>query len=188
LIGRWDNYGFIGLYEDIQHQIMDNLLEKRDDWCPERTDRQVCAPSLHTLLTLQSRMSRELRTVLASYRELLAQSPQLFRIFQAKLLIFPRSNTSRRANYLGQLFQLRFVFDLSWEAIEGSIYSIRSLMSQESDFFYTQFLFLPTICVELDSVYPRTMVSADLACGFLRLLRRIANGDLPMFFGSVHTW
>ncbi|KAJ6573441.1 hypothetical protein DFH09DRAFT_388515 [Mycena vulgaris] len=184
LIRRWDDYGFINLSEHIQRQITRNLLEKRDQWCPETTDRQVCAPSLRTLLTLQSRMTQEFQSILASCRELLTQSPQLFRILQVtRLFISPRNDRSIRfVDPTGRLVQLRIVLDLSWEDIRASFCSLRPFVNKESAFFCTLFLFLPTIYEELDRLSLRTVAFKDLACGLLRLMRRIENRELPKIF------
>ncbi|KAJ7797921.1 hypothetical protein B0H14DRAFT_2618448, partial [Mycena olivaceomarginata] len=53
--------------------------------------------------------------------------------------------------------------------------------------------FLPTLCRELDNLYPESIVSRDLARGLLRLMRRIEDGELPMIFWSEwltddHEW
>ncbi|KAJ6535638.1 hypothetical protein B0H19DRAFT_1271372 [Mycena capillaripes] len=110
-IRRWDDYGFINSYEHIQHQITDNLFEKRDDWCPERTAHQVCAAPLRTLLNLQSWMYRGLWTALASFWKLLAQSPRLFRIFQTRLVIPHRGHMRKRTTIIchGKMFGCLFV-------------------------------------------------------------------------------
>ncbi|KAF7344231.1 putative nwd2 protein [Mycena venus] len=181
LIKRWDDYRFIAVYGQVQRGIAAQLLmiEKRNDWWPQGDYPSALCPVL-------SRMSRELRTMLVSCRELMAQSPQLFRIFQARQLIFNDGDVISRLDLDRHLFQLRIVLDLSWEEIRVSICSLRPLVSQEWDIFFIIFLFMPAICEELESLSPRSMISRDLACGYLRLMPQIANGDLPMFcWGSL---
>ncbi|KAF7348919.1 putative nwd2 protein [Mycena venus] len=187
LISRWDDYDFINLYEHIRQQMPSNLPEKRDKWCPETTDHQLCAPPLRTLLTLQSQMSEEFRSILVSCQELLAQSFQLFRILQATRPFISTKNDGpmRFSGSFVSLVQLRTVLDLPWEDIRASICSLRPLVSQQSEFFCPLFLFLPPICEELDSLYPRTMAFKDLACGLLRLMRRIENGELPLIYWNM---
>ncbi|KAJ7690378.1 hypothetical protein B0H17DRAFT_591465 [Mycena rosella] len=39
---------------------------------------------------------------------------------------------------------------------------------------------LPILCQEFDELYPEALVSTELACGYIRLIQRIGDRDLPM--------
>jgi hypothetical protein len=80
------------------------------------------------------------------------------------------------------LFQVHTVLDLSWDDIQGKICSLRPLTTEKSEFSPMLFLFIPLLCWELNSLYPKFRVSMDLAQGFIRLMQRIENGALPMTF------
>jgi hypothetical protein len=181
LIQCWEDYRFMHLYKEFQHRIASNLHKERKKWSPERTDAQVLAPSLCTIHALQARLNGEWQAMLEACRKLLLQSPHLLRIFQARRLLIS-DGWDPTDNISGELVQIHIILGLSWDNIRECICSLRPLIVQESDFFYTLFLFLPTLCWELDSLYPAAMVSRDWARGLIRLMQRIGNGDLPLRF------
>ncbi|KAJ7910451.1 hypothetical protein B0H13DRAFT_2012085 [Mycena leptocephala] len=137
-------------------------------------------PSLCVIHTLQSRITSNSHATIEACRKLLRQSPDLVHIFQAGRLL-PASGPYWTGHF-EELFTIRNVLDLLWDDIQKSICSLRPFATQDPDFFYTLFLCLPSLVWELDSLSPRTLVSRDLAYGFLRLMQRIENGDLPKSF------
>ncbi|KAJ7630140.1 hypothetical protein B0H17DRAFT_541970 [Mycena rosella] len=40
---------------------------------------------------------------------------------------------------------------------------------------------LPILCQEFDELYPEALISTELACGSLRLIQRIGDGELPIW-------
>ncbi|KAJ6526768.1 hypothetical protein B0H19DRAFT_1084349 [Mycena capillaripes] len=185
LIQRWEDYHFIRLYEDFQYNVAFELLEERNIEFPQGTDFEILALSLHSICALQARMNSRSHAFLDAFRVFLSQTPRLVRILQACQLLFPSDGMNPLVFFENQLFRLRIVLNLSWEDIGGCICSLRRFISQESDAFYTLFLTVPIILQELDFIYPKAMVSRDLACGFIRLMQRIGDGDSPVKYWEI---
>jgi hypothetical protein len=155
---------------------MNNLLGEH----PEKNkDTEVLAPSLSTICALHSRMTGEMQAIVKACWDLLSQSPDLVRIFHAGRLLTPDLSYLTET-YSDQLFRTHIVLDLSWDTILECICSLRPLITNQSVFFHTLFLFMPALCRELDHLYPASVVSRDLACGFLRLMHQIRGGERPM--------
>jgi hypothetical protein len=183
LIQRWEDYSFVVQYEDFLQKITINLDKENGKWYPESDNTKVLAPSLTTIYALLSQMTGEVQAIVRACRALLSQSPGLVCIFHAGRLLTP--DISELVNpSLGshQLLRIHIVLDLPWDDILGYICSLRPLITHESVFFHTLFLFLPALCWELDDLYPAAMVSRNLACGFLRLMKQIGGEERPMAF------
>ncbi|KAJ7700167.1 hypothetical protein B0H14DRAFT_3651798 [Mycena olivaceomarginata] len=185
LVRVWEDYSLVHSFADLQREVPRMLLRERDRLAPKRTDAEILDPSLAIMSVLRARMNSKFEAVLGACRQLLSRSPLLVRITQAKRLLTCDGNLSV------DLFLIRIVLDLSWDDIRGCICSLRPLVTKESDFFFI--FFLPTLCRELDNLYPESIVSRDLARGLLRLMRRIEDGELPMIFWSEwltddHEW
>ncbi|KAJ7920414.1 hypothetical protein B0H13DRAFT_2319466 [Mycena leptocephala] len=188
LIQRWEDYSFMHLSEDFQRRVKRNLLEERDQRSPGRNDAEILAPSLHTLSALGARMSSRFQGALAACREHLVQYPRLSFMLQASRLFNSDGTFPPDTHDPAQWFRLRIVLDLSWDDIQACLCSLRPLATQKSDFVYTPFLFLPALCRELTGVNSEAMVSCDLARGFIRLMRRLENREMPFRFWTMLSW
>ncbi|KAJ7907399.1 hypothetical protein B0H13DRAFT_2018805 [Mycena leptocephala] len=154
LIHRWEDYRFMHLYEHFEDRIACSLIDARDEWAPERP-MAGWAPSVRTIHALRARMNSGLQATIEAFQKLLSQSPHLIRFLQAQRLL------SVDWSITINLFQIRIALDLSWDDVRECICSLRPLITEESDFLYSY-----------------------LAGGFIRLMQRIENGDLPMMFWS----
>lgn len=143
---------------------------------PRVANIQVLAPSLLTILALRVQMSPRLQIMLEACKGLLLQSPHLIRIFQARSLL----NLDRHRDI--RFFHICILLDISWEDIQGCICYLHSVATEDPEVFYPLLLFLPTLCLDLDCLYPKYMVSRDLACGLIQLMQRIEAQELPMTF------
>ena len=166
LIRRWEDYRFMHLFGHFEDRITCNLRDACGRWASEETISQVRAPSIHTTHTLRARMNSELQAKMEVFQQHLAQSPQLVCLLRAKTLL--------SLDHQVDLFQIRIALDLSWDDVRECICSLRPVITEEFDWHLFWCL--------TNGLYPKPLVSSDLACGFIRLLQRIENGALPMRF------
>ncbi|KAJ7889195.1 hypothetical protein B0H13DRAFT_884898 [Mycena leptocephala] len=130
-------------------------------------------------------MTGEVQAIVRACRALLSQAPGLVCIFHAGRLLTPDISELVDPSGSHQLLRIHIVLDLPWDDILGYICSLRPLITHKSVFFHTLFLFLPALCWELDDLYPAAMVSRNLACGFLRLMKQIGGEERPMTFWNA---
>ncbi|KAJ7503857.1 hypothetical protein B0H11DRAFT_565127 [Mycena galericulata] len=138
----------------------------------------VLAPSPGTIHTLHAGMNGESKNILRRFRTLLLQSPTLARILQARRVLIVNGH-NKYFEFL-PFFAVHNLLDVSWDDILQCIWSLRPFITRGSHNFPVLFILHPALC-QLDGLYPDAMVSRDLGCGFLRLIRRIQNGGLPEF-------
>jgi hypothetical protein len=191
LIQRWQDYCFMHLYEHSQYRITSNLLEASNKLGSEITNSEVLTPSLHVIHAVQDRFICDSGVTLKACRKLLLQSPDLIRILQVgRLLLIPDTSSDAASiqtldidfTYSTKIFRIHILLDLSWNDIQKCICSLRPLANKDSKLFYTLFLCLPTLCWKLNSLYPKALVSRDLACRFIQVMQQIENQDLPLAF------
>ncbi|KAJ7436925.1 hypothetical protein FB451DRAFT_181491 [Mycena latifolia] len=180
-LNTWEGYRFMHFYEASNCRIRDALLEARDALAPRRSDCEVLAPSLQMLHAFQVEMNGSLQVILEAFRERLSLCPALIRIFQARRLLSPDRSYLSPSFCVG-FFHVRILLDLSWDDMRAYVCSLRPIVGREFQNICTLLMLLPTLYRELNALYPEPLVSRDLACGFLRLMRRIGDGDLPMMF------
>jgi hypothetical protein len=181
LIHRWEDYRFMHSYQIAHGSVAEEVLGGRDKskrW-PERTATQILDPSSSVIRTLHGRMNSELQATVMAFREVLSRSPRMLHFFQAIRLLISDNGSYLVDGSQKELFHIRMVLGLSWDDIQEYICSLRPLVTQEPLFFLAIFLFLPTFCRELGSLYPELVVFRDLARGSIRLMRRIESGDFP---------
>ncbi|KAJ7899462.1 hypothetical protein B0H14DRAFT_2556539 [Mycena olivaceomarginata] len=110
---RWCNKCIIDWRDNRLHIVMEECKEGSS----EPTGTQVLAPSISTTYAPHGRMSTELQTMVATWRGLLSQCPDLFRVLQARRLLF-HPTSSAEYNQSSEVRQIRIVLDLSWDDIQ----------------------------------------------------------------------
>ncbi|KAJ7604423.1 hypothetical protein DFH06DRAFT_1254839 [Mycena polygramma] len=176
LIDRWEALAFIGLYERFENTVMLDVIGKH----PLRSLIQpVSAPSPNMIHTLHARMNDPCKSMLQAFCALLSQSPTLVRVLQARRLLFlNRTDDDYDRNSL-TFFAVRGLLDISWDDMLRSIWSLRPFVTGESRNFPLLFLLHPALCQLADGLCDEAIVARDIGCGFLRMLKRSHNGEVP---------
>ncbi|KAJ7739149.1 hypothetical protein B0H16DRAFT_65799 [Mycena metata] len=111
VIQRWENYHFISLWELVFRQLIN--LEHLPLF-------SLSGPMCRVL---QAKMSQFLPHQLATYRQLVVQSPKVIRIFQARWLLGGYQYLSDVSLFV----HLPLSLDESWDNITGAVAAFRSI-------------------------------------------------------------
>jgi hypothetical protein len=186
LIQYWEGFRFMFSWETLIHTVLSS------------TEFLLRVPlfslSPHALGALQAKMCKFSLVSLEDCRQFVTQSPGFIRIFLASWLLHTHSFgfTSPTVCYI------RFLLDLPWDHITTALSAFRALMG--GDGATEQQLFSGTITILALSLelYPASAptVTADLAAGCLRLIRRFGHSlggdfrgeDLTRMLWSVDSY
>ncbi|KAJ7737118.1 hypothetical protein B0H16DRAFT_1695192 [Mycena metata] len=172
IIQIWEDYYFMG-HQLSKNELPDLLGKARKQLELHCSERAALSPSLSILRTLESAGTFDVS--IDACRDLLAQSPQLVRIFQARTLLNTSGNCLSETFSLG-LFHFRILLDISWDDMRAAVCLLRTVPRTNIG---STLVILRTVCQEL---YDDLVTPKDLAFGFLRLIKRIGAGELPLIF------
>ncbi|KAJ7093810.1 hypothetical protein C8R44DRAFT_718714 [Mycena epipterygia] len=162
LIRCWEDYRFMGCYEQIHRDLCHTLARG--------TNCKGLKPSPQTLHAFHDKSNNSL--CLPRLDELLSRSPHIIHIFHA-IQILDLNRPSNQKSWMG-LWEIRAVLDLSWAEIRAIICSLRSVLGEEHQ--QIRAILVGLLCSDISSGI------TSVARGFLRLIPKIGTGDLSCWF------
>ncbi|KAF7328902.1 hypothetical protein MVEN_02519900 [Mycena venus] len=166
LIQRWKSYRFVFSWDGSQNSTR-NLFMPQDMG-------YVLSLSPQMLRVLQMRMSGSLLVSLADcHRQIMAQSLQFTRIFQARWLLLGLLGSQPN---LPSLYQVHLLLGVSWDDIIAVLSTVRAIVDQGSQQVAAGTLTILAVSLELFPANIPNLIS-DLSCGLLRIILQIDTAD-----------
>ncbi|KAJ7032968.1 hypothetical protein C8F04DRAFT_1105562 [Mycena alexandri] len=176
VIHRWQSYHFVVLLELSYFRLMDQYWRLIGPVSKIQL-HQIFSLSAQMLRVLQAKMSRFLPLPLATYRQLVVQSPKVVRIFQARWLL---DGYGYQNLVLNSLYRVRLLLGESWDNIMGAVVGLRSIIGElegtENPLQVRAATTITLLALSLE-LFPGSAhnLLGELARGYVRLLEFVAD-------------